>query len=180
MKATLRYARIAPKKASLIAALVRRQSVDAALDMLSRFPKKGARFLHDLITSATANATHNAKQSRHSLFVKILTVTKGSVFRRSIPMARGRSRPIDKFTSHLSVELGVLVPQGGTKGAGAGAEKTPSQASSPLEHVGAPPVSTPPVHVPRGVEDAQGKRFSPKTGPKGPTFQPHHRGGRGS
>lgn len=180
MRATLRYARIAPKKANLIAAMVRRQSVDAALALLARFPKKAARMLRELIASAAANAQQNAQQERRSLFVKSLTVQKGTAFRRSIPMARGRSRPIDKFTSHLSVELGVLLPQGGMKGAETKkAAETSSKDSSSLEHVGAPPVSTPPVHVPRGVGGAQ-KGFSPKTGPKGPTFQPHHRGGRGS
>lgn len=198
MKATLRYARIAPKKASLIAALVRRQSVDAAIDILSHLPKKAAQFLRDLITSATANAAHNAKQSRHSLFVKSLTVTKGSTFRRHIPIARGRARPIDKCTSHLAVELGVLVPKGTErpfealrgpqalngkvqKEAKVMEVKKEKEPAETLEHVDALPVSSPPTQPPpRAGEDPHAKGFSPKHEPRGPIFQPHQRGARGA
>lgn len=184
MKAVLRYARIAPKKASLIAALIRRQSVDAALDMLSHFPKKGARLLRDLITSAAANAAHNAKQSRHSLFVKSLTVTKGSTFRRYIPMARGRARPIDKITSHLAVELGVLVPEASSFAkVTEDRKKAEKDKKEDVQHVDSLPAADPTAQrvekKPAG-EDPHAKGFAPKAGPKGPIFIPHQRGARGT
>ena len=92
MRAILRHARIAPKKANLVAAMVRRRHVTDALAFLGRIPKKGARVIATLIASAAANAERNAAQDRGSLFVKSLVVQKGPVFRRSIPMARGRAR----------------------------------------------------------------------------------------
>lgn len=111
MKAHLRQVRLSPKKANLVAAMVRRMKVDEALDFLSRVPKKGARMLHKVIHSAASNAEHNEKQNRKDLYIKELIVNKGPALRRYIPMARGRSRPIDKFASHISVKLGVEVPE---------------------------------------------------------------------
>ncbi len=111
MKAHLRQVRLSPKKANLVAAMVRRMKVDEALDFLSRVPKKGARMLHKVIQSAAANAEHNEKQERKDLYIKELIINKGPALRRYIPMARGRSRPIDKFMSHISVKLGVEMPE---------------------------------------------------------------------
>ena len=116
MKAHLRQARLSPKKANLVAAMVRRMKVEEALDVLSRLPKKGARMLHKAIHSAASNAEHNEKQTRKDLYIKELIVNKGPAFKRYIPMARGRSRAIDKFTSHISVKLGVEVPEEKSKG----------------------------------------------------------------
>ena len=138
MHAHLRSARIAPKKANLVAALVRRMHVEEALVFLNRVPKKGARMLHDLIASALANAEYGAKQDRRNLVVKSLVVQKGPAFRRSIPMARGRSRPIDKWTSHISVELGVLLPAGA-----APASMKQSPITGTIRTENAPPVTMP-------------------------------------
>ena len=116
MRAHLRQVRISPKKANLVASLVRGMTVAEALSTLENLPKKGAIFLHGLISSAVANAENTAKQSADGLFVKTLIVNKGPAFKRSTPMARGRSRPIDKWTSHITVELGVVVPDGEESG----------------------------------------------------------------
>lgn len=197
MKARLRYVRMAPKKMNLLASLVRRRSVPEALRLLANFPKKGASLLSDLIASAAANAEQQS-QSRETLFVKYLVVQKGPGLKRSIPMARGRSRPINKWTSHVTVELGVLVPEGGTQeqpspAAKGGktkkaeraekARKAETKKVETIEKVEGPeaPVSTPKAHpnASKGA-DPHGKGFSPKDASKGPTFQPHRRGGRGS
>lgn len=190
MRAILHHARIAPKKANLIAAMVRRQNVPEALHLLEHFPKKAARLLHEVISSALANAEHNAGQERTHLYIKSLTVQKGPSFKRSIPMARGRSRPIDKWTSHITVELGVTVPVGTApapvKEPKKKKEKKEEKAEksevkeATVEHVTAPPIAEA-SRAKRLGEDPHGKGFSPKHGgPSGPTFQPHHRGGRGS
>lgn len=173
MHATLRSARIAPKKANLIAALVRRMPVEGALHLLERLPKKGARMLHVLITSAAANASHNASQESKNLFVKTLVVQKGSAFRRSIPMARGRSRPIDKWTSHITVELGVLVPGQ----VAASPKKTPEPSPS---HIATPVAERPGAKhgAPAGDRDRTPRR-SKKDPP--PSFHtPRRASGRGS
>lgn len=107
MKALHRSAPIAPKKANLIARIVRGMSVAEAQDFLGRTHKKAARLFEDLLASAVANAAHNDRQDPQVLIVKEVIVNQGSSLRRGMPMARGRVRPIRKFLSHISVTLGV-------------------------------------------------------------------------
>jgi large subunit ribosomal protein L22 len=112
MKASLHSARIAPKKANIIAALVRGMPVLAAIAALERTHKKAARLVEDLLRSAVANATHNDKQDAEHLYIKTIIVNQGTALRRGVPMARGRMRPMKKFLSHIDVVLGVVVPSG--------------------------------------------------------------------
>lgn len=107
MKAIVRSVRIAPKKANIVATMVRGMAVEEAMTMLSRTHKKAARIIEELLRSAIANATHNDKQSASTLVVKTIVVNQGAAFRRGVPMARGRVRPMKKFLSHIEVTLGV-------------------------------------------------------------------------
>ncbi len=110
MKAILRSARIAPKKANIIAQLVRGMPVEAALTLLERTHKKAARLVEELLKSAMANASHNDKQNVSHLKIKTIVVNQGQALRRGVPMARGRMRPMKKFMSHITLELGVVTP----------------------------------------------------------------------
>jgi large subunit ribosomal protein L22 len=107
MKASLRSTRIAPKKANLVAKMVRGKSVEEALGVLERTNKKAARLIESLIRSAVANASQNEGQDASTLVVRTLTVNKAQTYNRGIPMARGRMRAIRKFLSHIDVTLGV-------------------------------------------------------------------------
>lgn len=103
MKAILRRVRISPKKANLVAALVRNKKVDDAVDILEFTPKKAAPILKKLINSAAANAVNNKKQDRTNLYIKEIIVTEGPTYKRSIPVSRGRSHRLLKRTSHITV-----------------------------------------------------------------------------
>ncbi len=107
MKAYLRSARIAPKKANLIAKMVRGMSVGEAMHALQHTNKKGARMVEELLKSAVANATHNDKQDASVLVIKTIVVNQSLGYRRGVPMARGRMRPMTKFLSHISLTLGI-------------------------------------------------------------------------
>lgn len=107
MKASLRSARIAPKKANIIAKMVRGMPVLEAIAALERTQKKGARFLEDLLRSAVANAKNNDGQDPSVLVVKTVVVNQAAGLRRGVPMARGRVRPMRKFMSHVDVVLGI-------------------------------------------------------------------------
>lgn len=107
MKASLRSVRIAPKKAQLVAKMVRGMPVLTAIASLERTNKKAARILEDLLRSAVANAQSNEKQSPDVLTVESLVVNKAQSLRRGVPMARGRIRPMRKFLSHIHVTLGI-------------------------------------------------------------------------
>lgn len=107
MKAYLRSARIAPKKANIIAMMVRGMRVDEALTALSKTNKKGARMVETLVKSAVANAEHNEKQKKGNLMIKTIIVNQGTALRRGVPMARGRMRMMNKFMSHITLALGI-------------------------------------------------------------------------
>ena len=107
MKAKLRFKSISPKKANLVADLVRGKKVDEALNILKFTPKKAADILYRVVRSAAANAENNFKQKIEDLYVKEIIVTQGPMHRRQISISRGRSHPILKKTSHITVEVGV-------------------------------------------------------------------------
>ena len=107
MKAIARNIRISPKKANLVAGLVRRKNAQEALDILKFTPKKAAGILYKVLHSAVANAENNFKQKRESLVVQEIVVTEGPTFKRSVPVSRGRVHPILKRNSHITVTVGL-------------------------------------------------------------------------
>ncbi len=107
MRAYLRSARIAPKKANVIAQMVRGRAVPEALESLEHTHKKGARMILALLKSAVANASHNAKQRMEELVIRSIVVNQAQGYRRGVSMARGRMRPMRKFLSHIEIVLGV-------------------------------------------------------------------------
>ncbi len=107
MKAILRKIRISPKKANLIAQLVRTKTVADAVETLKFTNKKAAPIIKKLIESAVANAENNFKQNKDSLYLKEIIVTEGATYKRSIPISRGRMHPLLKRTSHITVKLAV-------------------------------------------------------------------------
>jgi large subunit ribosomal protein L22 len=106
-KAKLRYIRVAPRKARLVADLIRGRDVDEALRMLTFTRKKSAPMISKLISSAVANATEiDPTVDVDDLFVKTIYVDGGPTLRRYLPRAQGRATRILKKTSHITVELG--------------------------------------------------------------------------
>lgn len=105
MKAILRRIRISPKKTNLVASLVRNKNVKEAINILKFTPKKAATILKKVIESAAANAENNSKQNKDSLYIKEIIVTEGATYKRSLPISRGRTHPILKRTSHITVKV---------------------------------------------------------------------------
>lgn len=105
MKAILRQIRISPKKANLVAALVRNKKALEAMDILKFTRKKSAPIIKKVLQSAIANAENNYKQDKESLYLKEIVVTEGPTYKRSVPVSRGRMHPILKRTSHITIKL---------------------------------------------------------------------------
>ena len=107
-KAMARFARISPRKARMIADLVRGKSAAQALQMLSFVNKAGAPWLKKVIESAVANARHqNPGVDVDALYVATATVDKGpnAHMRRWRPRAMGRATRVQKGISHITVVL---------------------------------------------------------------------------
>lgn len=107
MRALLTNARISPKKANLIAGLVRGKKVNDALTQLKFTAKKGAKILSKVIHSALSNAINTFEQKSENLVIKSLLITKGVSLKRGIPISRGRYHPLVKRNSNITVEIGV-------------------------------------------------------------------------
>jgi|UniRef100_A0A7C4AQR9 large subunit ribosomal protein L22 len=101
--ATLRHARISPRKARLVADLVRGMYVGEALALLNFTPKKGAVIIKKVVESALANATQASGVDEDRLFVSSITVDEGPTAKRWSPRAMGRATKIRKRTSHIRV-----------------------------------------------------------------------------
>ena len=95
----------APRKVSLVAALVRGRSVADAEVILDHTPKRAALAVKKAIKSAAANAVENHGLDAKSLEITTLSVTAGSRMRRYKPASRGRALPFEKKSSHILVEV---------------------------------------------------------------------------
>lgn len=103
--ATLKNYRQSPRKVRLVANALRGKNVERAIVDLQFTIKRSADPLRKLLESAVANAKHNASMDTATLFVKEIRVDEGATLMRRIPRARGRSTPIRKRVSHVTVVL---------------------------------------------------------------------------
>ena len=114
MKAHLRKVRMSPKKASIVAGLVRNKPVAEAITLLKFVPNKSAAPLEKCVKSAVANAENNMGKDPNTLYVESVVVNKGTSFRRFKPAPRGRAMRLRKPVSHLTVTLGEMTSAGTT------------------------------------------------------------------
>ncbi|MEO6727362.1 MAG: 50S ribosomal protein L22 [Candidatus Saccharimonas sp.] len=98
----------APRKVSLVAALVRGRNVADAVVILDHTPKRSALAVKKAIQSAAANATNNHGLDAKTLTISTLSVTAGPRLRRFKPASRGRALPFEKKTTHILVEVAGL------------------------------------------------------------------------
>jgi large subunit ribosomal protein L22 len=103
-RARLRFVRIAPRKAQLVADLIRGKRSEEALNLLTFTKKAAAKIIIKLLKSAVANATQK-KMDVDRLYVKQITVDQGPTMKRFQPRALGRATMIRKRTSHIYILL---------------------------------------------------------------------------
>ena len=103
--AKLRFARISPQKARLIADEVRGMPVERALEILQFSTKKAAQIMRKVRESAVANAEHNEGADIDELRISTLMVDEGPTMKRMKPRARGRADRIFKRTSHITIRV---------------------------------------------------------------------------
>lgn len=104
-RASHRFARIAPRKARLVADLIRGMSIDQAMTQLEFSKKRAAWYFKAVLKSAIANAEEQDADVQ-DLFITESRVDEGPTIKRFQPKDRGRAHPINKRTSHLHVVVG--------------------------------------------------------------------------
>ncbi len=102
-KAHLKYARISPRKVSIVCDLIRGKDVGTARAILENTPKAASELLVKLLNSAIANAENNFGMDPDELYVSETFATPGPILKRGMPRAKGRMYRINKRTSHVTV-----------------------------------------------------------------------------
>lgn len=105
VKASVKMQRISPRKARLVADLIRYKSTTQALVILQTTNKKASKIIFKLLNSAIANATNNYGLDATKLVVSKILVNDGPTLKRFQPHSHGRAYPILKRTSHFYIEL---------------------------------------------------------------------------
>ena|SRR3569833_158576 len=101
--ATSKKARVSPRKAGVVAALVRGRSVADALVILEHTPRRSAKIVLETVKSAKANAEHNHQLKPDTLVITEISVTHGPRYKRVRPSARLTRLPYQLKTSHIRV-----------------------------------------------------------------------------
>jgi large subunit ribosomal protein L22 len=104
-QSVLRFVRLSPQKARLLADLVRGQKVDVALNTLKFSQQRAAGILRKVLESAIANAENNNGADIDELKISEIFVDEGPVMKRVRPRAKGRADRIQKRTSHITVRV---------------------------------------------------------------------------
>lgn len=102
VRARLKFLRMSPRKARLVADLIRGLPVENARQQLEFSARRVAGPLLKLLNSAIANARQEGL-NEDTLLVHRIWVDAGATLNRFMPRAMGRVSPINKRTSHITI-----------------------------------------------------------------------------
>jgi large subunit ribosomal protein L22 len=105
VRAKLRFVRVSPRKARLVADLIRGKGSEEAMNILTFTKKAASKILIKLLKSAIANATQKKTIDIDRLYVKKIAVDQGPTMKRFQPRALGRATTIRKRSSHITIVL---------------------------------------------------------------------------
>lgn len=104
-RASVKYARISPRKVGIVLDLIRNQPADKAMAIVKHTPKAASEYIGKLLKSAMANAENNHDMDVSRLYVAQAHVGPGPILKRIRPRAHGRAYHIYKRTSHITLVL---------------------------------------------------------------------------
>ena len=102
-KAIAKYVRMSPRKARLVANLIKGKDIQEAQAILRYTPNKAARVISKVMLSAAANAENNLGLDKANLIVKGAVIDHGPSIKRIKPRAQGRADRMVHRTSHVTV-----------------------------------------------------------------------------
>jgi len=110
-RAVLKYVRVSPTKARLVAREVQGMNAEQAIAALEFMPNKAAKIISKVIASAVANGDYEPEE----VVITSCRVDKAAVLKRWRPRARGTATRILKPTSHIYVEVNEIQAQEAAK-----------------------------------------------------------------
>ena len=105
VSAKLNNLRIAPRKARIVADLIRGRDTQEALVELEETIKGASLHFKKLLESAIANGENNLGLSKDNLYIKEVKVDEGVTLKRWRARAYGRAAMILKRTSKVTITL---------------------------------------------------------------------------
>jgi len=103
VKAVAKDTGVSPRKIRLLVDMVRGKKVDEALNILKFAPSPLARVVAKVVKSAAANAENNFQMTPADLRIVNIVADEARSMKRYRPRARGRTSPILKRSSHITV-----------------------------------------------------------------------------
>jgi len=107
--ATLQNNPTSPRKARLVADLIRGKRVELALNILKNSSKQPSEKMRKLVLSAIANwqlKNEGLRIEEADLFVEEIKVDVGRTLKRIHPAPQGRAHRIRKRSNHITIILG--------------------------------------------------------------------------
>lgn len=99
-----RFIRVSPQKARWVAAVVKGNAVEKAINTLKFMPQKSAAIIGKVVESAAANAEQQGGDV-DKFKVSNIIVNQGPKLKRFRPRAQGRANRILKPMAHITVIL---------------------------------------------------------------------------
>jgi len=106
-----RFVRVAPRKARLVADLVKQLPLVRAQATLRFLGKRAASPIGKTLNSAVANALNTKNAREEDLYIKAIKVDEGPAFKRFHAVSRGMAHGYKKRTSHITVVLATRGPE---------------------------------------------------------------------
>ena len=125
-KALLKFVRVSPTKARLIAREVQGMNAELALAALEFMPNKAAGIIAKVIASAVANGEYEPEE----VIITSCRIDKAAVMKRWRPRARGTASRIIKPTAHILVEVAAAEEVASAKASQPARTKAPKAANS--------------------------------------------------
>lgn len=119
-RAVKKHIRQSPRKIRRVIDEVRGKTVNEALNLLHFLPHRAARPTEKTIQSAVYNLIDQNPDERideESLLVREIYADEGPTLKRFNAAARGRTHPIDKKSTHLTVVVGLAEEETAEAGA---------------------------------------------------------------
>ncbi len=98
-----KFLKVAPSKLRRVVVLVRKQPLQAAIDILRFSTSPHAAYVFKALESAYSNCGSDADRS--AFVVSYADVSSAGQSKRFYPRGRGRMHPVIRRTSHLSVRV---------------------------------------------------------------------------
>lgn len=103
VKAISKSIRVTPRKARLVADLIRGKNVNEAFGILKYTNKNVTEDVEKVLKSAVSNAVNNNKLDINKLYVKEIYVGDAMRMRRMMPRAKGSGDIVTKRLSNITV-----------------------------------------------------------------------------